>query len=167
MPGLCGHRRLQAQEDFDMGGSDMKSIVVGVDGSSGGAAALEYAIEEAVCKQARLVVVSAHALPPLVVAGAAAEMGYLESSRSEALEHAEAVAAAAVKRVKERQPGLECEARSIAGQPAKAILEAAKDAALIIVGSRGRGGFSGLLLGSVSHQVVQHAHCPVVVVPAQ
>ena len=144
----------------------MKTIVVGVDGSAGGEAALDFAMAEAAAKQARLVIVSAHAVPPLVVAGVAAESGFFEPARSEAHEHAESVAAAAVARVREAQPTLECEEKVVAGQQAGAILDAAEGADLIVVGRRGHGGFAGLLLGSVSQQVVQHSHCPVVVVPS-
>jgi nucleotide-binding universal stress UspA family protein len=54
---------------------------------------------------------------------------------------------------------------AIEGNPARALLAASEDADLLVVGSRGHGAFVGALLGSVSHQVVAHARCPVVVVP--
>jgi nucleotide-binding universal stress UspA family protein len=60
--------------------------------------------------------------------------------------------------------GVEIRTHVVRGQPAEVLLNAAKDADLLVVGSRGRGGFKGLLLGSVSTQCVHHASCPVVVV---
>ena len=56
--------------------------------------------------------------------------------------------------------------RAVTGLPAEELLNAAADADMIVVGSRGAGGFKRLLLGSVSTQVTHHAHCPVVVIPA-
>jgi nucleotide-binding universal stress UspA family protein len=60
-------------------------------------------------------------------------------------------------------PGVEVRALVVEDDPANALLEAAKGADLLVVGSRGRGGFKGLLLGSVGHQLAQHAPCPVVI----
>jgi nucleotide-binding universal stress UspA family protein len=53
----------------------------------------------------------------------------------------------------------------MSGSPAQVILDAAEEASLVVVGSRGRGGFRGLLLGSVSQHVVNHAPCATVVIP--
>lgn len=54
----------------------------------------------------------------------------------------------------------------VESHPAEALLKAAEGADLLVVGSRGHGGFAGMLLGSVSSQTVHHAHCPVLVVRA-
>jgi nucleotide-binding universal stress UspA family protein len=61
--------------------------------------------------------------------------------------------------------GLEASTKLEVGSPAYALIDAAKGAAMLVVGSRGHGGFMGLLLGSVSSACVHHAHCPIVVVP--
>jgi nucleotide-binding universal stress UspA family protein len=60
--------------------------------------------------------------------------------------------------------GLEVERVVLEGPPALMLVEAAEEADLLVVGSRGYGGFTGLLLGSVSQQCAHHAHCPVVIV---
>ncbi len=60
--------------------------------------------------------------------------------------------------------GVEIEKKVVEGEPAPALLEAARDASMLVVGSRGLGGFSGLLLGSVSQQCAHHATCALVIV---
>jgi nucleotide-binding universal stress UspA family protein len=60
--------------------------------------------------------------------------------------------------------GVEVHGEPVRGTPGFALIEASRDADLVVVGSRGRGGFSGLLLGSTSAEVAAHAHCPVAVI---
>jgi nucleotide-binding universal stress UspA family protein len=61
--------------------------------------------------------------------------------------------------------GVEVDARVVEGHPVNVLIDASQDADLLAVGTRGRGGVAGLLLGSVSQRCVERAHCPVVVVP--
>jgi|SRR5690242_20096036 nucleotide-binding universal stress UspA family protein len=138
-------------------------IVVGVDGSEGGAAALEFAASEAALRKARLRTVSAWEVPTAAYGGGFAPP--IDAATWDAFRvRAEQVADDASAVVKKLQPEVEVEALAAAGQPAVVLLEQSADAELIVVGRRGHGGFTRLLLGSVSEQVVHHATCPVVVV---
>ncbi len=139
----------------------MQTIVVGVDGSTHGEAALGFAAEEAALREARLLIVSAWEEIPMMIESAGV---YSLESVEKVRNDAENIVQAAVERVAELRPRVTCEGKAIQGEPAVVLLKEAEDADLIVVGNRGRGGFASLLLGSVSQQVVHHARCPVVVV---
>jgi nucleotide-binding universal stress UspA family protein len=133
-------------------------VVVGIDGSKGSDIALEWAAAEAELRNATLVVI--HAWMPSFVPEAG--WGYVEvdSLRDAARDLVDETVASVG-----NHTSVTIEGEFVRDMPAHALIERSKDAALLVVGSRGRGGFTGLLLGSVSHQVLHHAHCPVVVVP--
>lgn len=133
-------------------------IVVGVDGSQGALAALRWAAAEAARWDASVVAVQAWEFTPLIVATEApVDLAELRQETDEQLD-------AQVREAFGDQEG-RVERRVVEELPARAVLDAAEGADLIVVGSRGRGGLKGLLLGSVSQKVVHHAPCPVVVVP--
>jgi nucleotide-binding universal stress UspA family protein len=139
-------------------------IVVGVDGSESGARALRWAVAEAARRGWSLDAVHAWREPfltasPFVVADAEAD-ALVEAARM-ALD--DAIAAA---NIDEGATGVDVGRVLARGGAAAALLDASEGADLLVVGSRGRGGFARVLLGSVSHQVVHHAACAVVVVPA-
>jgi nucleotide-binding universal stress UspA family protein len=138
----------------------MNTIVVGIDGSNHAEAALELAAEEALLRDARLVIVYAWDTPSATADPAIALVPEMEGLDPDA----ESIVQAAVARVAKLQPQVACQGKAIEGQPAQVLLGEAEGADMIVVGSRGRGGFTGLLLGSVSQQVVHHAPCPVLVV---
>jgi nucleotide-binding universal stress UspA family protein len=142
----------------------MQRIVVGVDQSNGAAVALRWALGLARETGAELDVVTAWDVTYGWVEGYVPDLVVWRKDASVAADKLlnEAVASATA----DGQSGaVKITATSLEGQPAKLLVDRAKDADLLVVGSRGRGGFTGLLLGSVSEQCVHHATVPVVVVP--
>jgi nucleotide-binding universal stress UspA family protein len=140
----------------------MAVIVVGVDGSEGSMAALRFAAAEAALRDAKLRVVCAWHIPTAVFAGGwTPPVDMMSSFDAAACE----VASRAASEVARLQRGVDCESKVVEGQPAEVLLRASEDADLLVVGSRGLGGFKSLLVGSVSRQVVHEATCPVVIVP--
>ncbi|GAA4579913.1 universal stress protein [Micromonospora coerulea] len=134
-------------------------VVVGVDGSESAALAVRQAADEAERRGSPLVLMHVR---PTDRAGGGPE-GVAESGVAEEAGSAELLTGAAG-RVRADHPGLPVTERPVrAAKPAQALIEASGEAALVVVGSRGRGGFAGLLLGSVSQALVQHAHCPVLI----
>jgi nucleotide-binding universal stress UspA family protein len=138
----------------------MERIVVGVDGSEGGQGALRWAIAEARRRGAVLEVVhawrAAYATANPYLALPETDLTQLEESEQRVLDHAVCA---------EDTDGVDVTRVLVFDDAPNALLEAAKGADLLVVGTRGRGGFTGLLLGSVSQAVTHHAPCPVVVVP--
>jgi nucleotide-binding universal stress UspA family protein len=138
----------------------VSTVVVGVDGSPGSVAALRFALEEAKLREADVRAVAAWNFPLLAYesgwTGAALDPQTFEAAARTALESTLAEVGAA-----------EVEVTPVVrqGQAADVLIAEAHDADLLVVGSRGFGGFRGLLLGSVSQQSAQHAACPVVIVP--
>ncbi len=143
----------------------MGQIVVGVDGSASSLAALAWAIDEAKARQATVLAVHAWL--------AYSQVSPLESMSpvflpGEGENIAGDILAEAVRKVVGDSAGdVVIEQRVIGGHPASALIDSSHDADMLVVGSRGHGGFLGLLLGSVSNQCVHHALCPVVVVRDQ
>jgi nucleotide-binding universal stress UspA family protein len=139
----------------------MSTVVVGVDGSNGARTALDFALHEARRRGASVRVVSAWQLPAVAYAG-----GYGPGDPelySELEKDARDNAAHALERA--HAGGVEITTIVREGSAAHVLLEEAADADLLVVGSRGLGGFRGLLLGSVSQQCAHHTPCPLVIVP--
>lgn len=139
-------------------------VVVGVDGSDGSRRALAWGAQEAASRGVALHVV-------LVVPAIDGGCGFVGEVDAPTLPGPEETEAAAARRLdgflvgELSRDGLQVHAEVLAGRPAERLAEAAEGAALLVLGSRGLGGFRGMLLGSVSQRSVHHATGPVVVVP--
>lgn len=137
-------------------------IVVGVDDSAGARAALAWAGRQAGITKAKLYVVH---IFELNLAWIDAYDPAIPVWADRGREIAERTLARVVQEVLGSVSTDSVEQEAIEGDPAQVLRAAALDAALLVVGCRGRGGFAGLLLGSVSQRVAQHPPCPVVIVP--
>ncbi|HEX9259547.1 MAG TPA: universal stress protein [Acidimicrobiales bacterium] len=135
----------------------MTKIVVGVDGSPDSERALDWAIEEARLRGAEVVLVHSW-IYPYVGPRTGIHEPYDDMKLEAARTLDEIVGAAA-----ERAGDVKLHPVLVEGSPAGELVREGADALMIVLGSRGRGGFKSLLLGSTSHQVVHHATCPVVV----
>ncbi|MFE2429013.1 universal stress protein [Streptomyces sp. NPDC059373] len=139
--------------------TDPGAVVVGVDDSPQAAAAAEWAAVEAERRGCALELV--HAVD---IGVAAPQSDNPPDVIEEVLAEASTMLDDAVARIAAEHPGLRVGSVLVRGAAAEVITHAAGDAAVVVVGTRGRGGFAGLLLGSVSLKVAAHAPCPVVVV---
>jgi nucleotide-binding universal stress UspA family protein len=136
-------------------------VVVGVDGSPAGDAALDEAFDIAAGWDARLVAVHtwSDAVP-----GARGEVVRLQGDWSMLAARAEELLAQRLAPRQEAHPGVTVESRVLPDRPVRALLEEAEAARLLVVGHRGQGGFTGMLLGSTSQVLVQYAPCPILVI---
>jgi nucleotide-binding universal stress UspA family protein len=142
----------------------MTGIIVGIDGSDHSRHALEWALREAAVRHAPLTVftvqqgVVGYWGSPVLYPG---DEDLAEHGRKRAQEETDSV----LEKIGVELRPSSVTVRAVIGLPAEALLEAAADADMLVVGSRGAGGFKRLLMGSVSTQVTHHAPCPVVVIP--
>jgi nucleotide-binding universal stress UspA family protein len=139
-----------------------ETVVVGVDGSPESEQALSWAARYAHAVGARLQAVLAWHYPsvagsPPVGVAPATVTSEAEQSRYEILDKAIAATCG-------DEPDLQIERKVVYGHPAQALIDESKAADLLVVGHRGHGGFTGMMLGSVSTHCVTHASCPVTVV---
>ncbi|WP_112237241.1 universal stress protein [Kribbella monticola] len=138
-----------------------RRVVVGVDGSKLSAKAIDFAFEQAEAIGARVVAVHAWNSPFSTYENGRGELLF---DNEQVRKASEVLVAEALSGPRADHPDIEVDIDLIPGQPARALLHAGEAADLMVVGSRGRGGFTGLLLGSTSQQVLHHARCPVAVV---
>ena len=143
----------------------MSGIIVGIDGSGHSRRALEWAMQEAAVRRVPLTVITVHEIS----VGYWGRGGVYPEDHAVA-EHARRAVQLEVEKALDSLGESRPESvtvQALSGTPAHELLTAAKDADMIVVGSRGTGGFARLLMGSVSTQVSHHAHCPVVIIPAE
>jgi nucleotide-binding universal stress UspA family protein len=135
------------------------SVIAATDGSAGSLQAVEWAAREATLRGEPLRIVSVPAMPPRM----SPDPDHRETVAGIIHHAAELALATAGQRVAELEPGLVVSTQILPGAPVQALLDIGAGASMLVVGSRGAGGFSSMVLGSVGRYLATHARCPVVV----
>jgi nucleotide-binding universal stress UspA family protein len=135
---------------------DRPKIVAGIDGSPSSLAALEWAARQADLTGSTLVVVAGWRLPGTYAAAGITDDYDPAAEMQTVLDHS-------LRAIQHRHRTLRTTGQLIYGYPGPALVDASRDADLLVVGSRGHGEFTDILLGSVGMHCVTHAHCPVLV----
>ncbi len=143
----------------------MPGIIVGIDGSERSRHALEWAVKEAALRHAELTVLTVSEVIAGGFWGGPVFPGDLDRTR-QAQEAAQVETDIVLEKAGRESRPAAVTVRAVTGVPADELLYASGDADMIVVGSRGAGGFKRLVMGSVSTTVTHHARCPVVVIPA-
>jgi nucleotide-binding universal stress UspA family protein len=142
----------------------MSGVIVGIDGSHHSSRALDWAIAEAARRGADLTVITVNSVPASYWSGQPVPLAGDEEKVEEIREAAQDAVSKATAALGDQQPK-SVTVLAVNGFPAKTLIDTSASADLMVVGSRGGGGFGSLFVGSVCSQVVHHAKCPVVVVP--
>jgi nucleotide-binding universal stress UspA family protein len=141
----------------------MKKIVVGIDGSEASKNALRWAVDEARLRDAQVVALHAWETPIASPDATPAQSLDVVTAVTESHEAASQLVTEIVEEVVGDDPNQTVTPLAVEGAAAATLLDAARDAGLLVVGSRGLGDFGALLLGSVSQECAQHAPCPVLI----
>lgn len=143
---------------------EMSGIIVGIDGSQNAQPALDWAVAEAALRAVPLTVITVNEVLASYWTGQPVPSGGDDERLAHARKAAEDAAAEAVAKLsQDRQPSVTVDA--VNGFSAQVLIDVSRGADLVIVGTRGGGGFAHLSLGAVACKVLHHAHCPVVLVP--
>ena len=144
----------------------MPGVIVGIDGSAHSARALEWAVKQAAVQHAAVTVITVNTVPASPWSGHPVVLAQDPAVLDRMRQAAEEMTAKATSQLGEARPA-SVSVRAVNGFPSQELIDASRDADLLVVGSRGAGGFARLMVGSTSDQVVHHAHCPVVVVRSE
>ena len=142
----------------------MDRIVVGIDGSMNSVRALRWALGESKAHHATIEAVICWSYPMMPADGFSGMAAMIDPSAFQEAA-SQTLEAAIAKACPETEANTAIKRSIVEGSAGQTLIEASRDADLLVVGSRGHGGFAGLLLGSVSTQCVHHARCPITVVP--